>query len=177
MLAALAGACLRVSAAQDKNSLKKLKGEIGLLESVLNQDIAQTFSAPFGFLDRARGAYLPGYGVVFDFELNLTPSARRGPFSPALTAQQEKAQREEEMRRQKQAKELAESVLADFGHTLSQLPVNESVAIVIHTVAAGDQGFERSVIVVQSSKKALDEYRSSRVDRAGFLQSLRIVEY
>lgn len=177
-LVVLAGSFMQAGSAPQKDELKKLKDEIGLMDSVLNQSIAQTFSTPFGVLDDSRGVYLPGYGVVLDFELNLSPtSASMGPFSPVLTPQQERARQEQEVRRSAQAKELAEKVLADFGHTLSDLPPRESVAIVIHTVAVRERGLERSVIVVQASKEAIDRYRSNAIDRAAFLRQLEIVEY
>jgi hypothetical protein len=178
MLLVLAGSFVQAGSAPQKDELKKLKDEIGLMDSVLNQSISQAFATPFGVLDDARGAYLPGYGVVIDFELNLSPaSASMGPFSSPPTPQQERARLEEETRRGGQAKELAEKVLADFGHTLSDLPPRESVAIVIHTVAVREQGLQRSVIIVQAAKESIDQYRANAIDRAAFLRKLEIVEY
>ncbi|HEV2386574.1 MAG TPA: hypothetical protein VGS20_04890 [Candidatus Acidoferrales bacterium] len=177
LLVALAGSVLQTSATPQKDELKKLKNEIGLLESVLNQSIAQTFSAPFGMLDAARGVYLPGYGAVLDFELNLSSSPPMGSFAPLLTPEKQRAEREQEMKRREQVKELAEKVLADFGQTLSDVPARESVAIVIHTVAVRDQGLERSVMVVQAPKEAIDEYHSNAIDRAAFLRKLSVMEY
>lgn len=157
--------------------LQKIKEEIGLFESVLNQAIAQTFSGPFGLIDRARGAYLPGYGAVLDFELNLSPSSNLGPFASLPTAQELKQRHATELRRRQQALELAERVLAQFGPSITDLGPQESVAIVIHTVALGEHGLEHSVIVVQASKKTMDAYRANAMDRAAFLKQLAVLEY
>ncbi len=157
--------------------LKKIKDEIGLFESVLNQAIAQTFSGPFGVMDRARGAYLPGYGVVLDFELNLSQTTTLGPFATLPTPQQLKQQRATQLRRRQQALDLAERVLAQFGPAMSNLAPKDSVAIVIHTVALGDRGLQHSVIVVQASKMTIDAYRANAMGRAAFRKQLAILEY
>ncbi len=165
------------AAQEEKSNLKPLKEEIEVLESVLNQSLTQTFPAPFPYLEKARGAYLPGYGVVFTFEVNLTPVLNLGPFNPALTPERDRAQRQEENRRREQAKAVAERVLADFGHTLTELAPNESVAVIIYTVAAHETGIEKSTIVVNAGKQLISEYRSNAIDRAAFLRRLTKIEY
>jgi hypothetical protein len=165
------------SAQRVKTDLKKMKDEIGILESVLNEGLDQNFGGTFGYLDKARGAYLPGFGVAFSFEVNLAPSSTGGPFGPPPTAETVKAQRETAARRKEDAKILAEKTLADFGHSLSMLDAKESVAIVIHTVGVQVQGVEKNTIVVQCDRQLIDSYRSNSIDRATFLRRLTVVEY
>lgn len=165
------------AATPQKDELKKLVDQIGVLESVLNRSIAQTFAGPFGILDKARGAYLPGYGVVLDFELNLSPNPPLGSFASLPTPKEIQQRHVLEVKRRQQALELARNVISDYGHTLTALAPNESVAIVIHTVSMGEQGLDHSVIVVQATKKAIDEYHANAIDRSAFLRKLDTTEY
>ena len=178
----LAGALLCSSAwaansGQDKTNLPELKKSIELFESVLNQRLAQEFGGPFETLERARGAYLPGYGVVFVFEVNLTPLQKLGPFTPAATPKDEKAEREREIRRREKAEVVAKEILGNFGQTLSPLTAEESVSIVIHTVAAHPAEIVRSTIVVSAGKKLIDERANHSIDQTQFVRRLSITEY
>lgn len=164
--------------AQDKaGNLKKLKEEIGLLGAVIDQSLTQSFGSPFGVLDKARGAYLPGYGAVFSFEVNLTPKDFATPFAPQLSAERERKRNQEEARQREAARGVAERALADFGHSLSHLAPQESVAIVIHTVSVRPQGIERGTIVITGPKQLLDDFRANRIDRDAFLRRLAVTEY
>jgi hypothetical protein len=60
---------------------------------------------------------------------------------------------------------------------LEQLAPDESVTIVIHTVAAHPNKIERSTIVLSAGKKLLDARLSHSVDQAHFVQKLSTTEY
>jgi hypothetical protein len=175
--AALGFSSWAANSPQDKANLPELKKGIELFESVLNQSLTQTFGDPFETLNRARGAYLPGYGVVFSFEVSLTPLHNLGPFSQAPTAKEEKAQREEEGRRRANAISVAERTLEGYGQSLSMLGPGETVAIVIQTVAAHPRKIERSTIVLSAEKKLLDARLNHSIDQAHFVQKLSKTEY
>ena len=97
--------------------IAQMRDQIRVFESALNQSLAQAFEAPFGYLDRAHGAYLPGYGVVVTFEINLLPNL--GPFAPEKpNPALEKAQRELQKRQREQARAVAQKMIANYGHTL-----------------------------------------------------------
>jgi hypothetical protein len=164
-------------AQKGKTDLKKVRQEMELLESVLNQGLTQSFGGPFGYLEKVRGVYLPGFGVVFSFEVNLTPSNIAGPFSGPPSPEALRAQGKEAARRLEDAKAMAEKTLADFGHTLDALGPTESVAIAIHTVAAQPEGVVRETVVVQCEKQLIDSYEAKSIDRATFLRDLVVVEY
>lgn len=173
----LLGSAVRVTPQESKDNLKKLKEEIGLLGSVINESLAQNFGGPFGILDKARGAYLPGYGVVFSFEVTLTPMQFASPFAPPLTPERERALRAEETRRREQARAVADRALVDFGHALSQLAPNESLAIIIHTISVRERGLERATIVVHAGKQLMDDYHAKVIDRTTFVRKLGVTEY
>jgi len=164
-------------AQKGSTDLKKVREEMELLETVLNQSLTQSFGGPFGYLDKVRGVYLPGFGVAFAFEVNLTPSNITGPFSGPPSPEALRAQGKETIRRREQAKTLAQKTIADFGHTLDALAPKESVAIVIHTVAAQPEGVERDTVVIQCEKQLIDSYQANAIDRATFLRELTVVEY
>jgi hypothetical protein len=165
------------NAQPEKPDLGELRKQIELFESVLNQSLKQGFGGPFDTLDRAQGAYLPGYGVVFSFEVNLSQLVNMGPFNPSPTPKREAAQRAEELRRRDKAKALAEEVLAKFGQTLSLLSPNESVAVIIQMAAAHPDKLERSTIVVSVDKKSIDERQANTIDRPQFARKLTTTEY
>jgi len=171
------GAGLASKSPQAKPNLPEVRKGIELFESVLNQSLAQAFGGPFETLDRARGAYLPRYGVVFTFEVSLTPLQNLGPFSSPPTAKSEQAQRDDEIRRREKAKTIAEDVLGNYSHALADLPPDESVAIVIHTVAAHPGKVDRSTIVISADKKLLDARLGNSLDQTHFVQKLSITEY
>jgi hypothetical protein len=164
-------------AQKEKTDLKKIREEIGVLESVLNEGLNQSFGGAFGYLDKARGAYLPGFGVAFSFEINLAPSGTGTPFSPRPTPESLRAQRETAARRREDAKALAQKTLADFGHSLTALDPKESVAIVIHTVGVQPDGVEKNTIVIQCDRQLIDSYRANSIDRATFVRKLSVVGY
>lgn len=161
---------------QEKQNLAEMKRGIALFESVLNQSLSQSFEGSFETLDRARGAFLPGYGVVFSFEISLTPLQNLGPFA-APTVKNDKVQREQELRRREKAKNTAEEALGNFGQALGPLTPDETVAIVIHTVAAHTDKLDRTTIVISADKKLLDARLNHAIDQAQFVQKLSLTEY
>ena len=164
------------AADQEKANLSKLRDQIHVLESVINQNLSRNFPAPFAYLDSAHGAYLPGYGVVFTYELNLSRPSM-GPFDPPSTPQGEKAKQDEARRRRDQAKQMSEGVIADFGHSLDQIGANESLAIVIHGSSVGQQGIEQTTTVLRAQKHDIDQFRANSMDRAAFLRKIEVLEY
>ena len=175
LLMASAGSALATTV--DKQDLNKLRDQIGVMESVINQDLSQTFPGPFGYLDRARGAYLPGYGLVFTFEVNLNPlPPSTGPFGPDPKPQPA-AERLSAIKKHRQsALDMSERVLADFSHTLEISP-DEWVAIIVHGSAVGPQGIEKSTLVVRAQKRDIDQFRANAIDRAAFMNRIAVVEY
>jgi hypothetical protein len=128
-------------------------------------------------LEKVRGVYLPGFGVVFSFEVNLTPSSIAGPFSSRPSPEDLIAQGKEATRRIEVAKTMAERTLADSGHRLDVLAPMDSVAIANHTVAVQQEGVVRDTVVIQCTKQLIDSYETKAIDRAAFLRELTIVEY
>src|ERR1051325_6836052 len=176
LLLLTASACSAIAADVEKPNLPKLREQIGVMESVLNQNLSQAFPGPFGYLDKARGAYLPGYGLVFTFEVNLNPRpASLGPFG--VDPVQSGKERMAAIRKNRQvALDLSQRVLADFGHTL-EVTSDEWVTIVVQGAAVGPQGMEKSTLVVRAQKRDIEQFRSNAIDRTAFLNRIAVVEY
>lgn len=176
LLLLVAGACSALATDVPKQELGKYRAQIGVLESVLNQGLSQAFPGPFGYLDKARGAYLPGYGMVFTFEVNLNPQpASMGPFGGPPP--QTEAQRLAAIKKNRQAAlDLTQRVLTDFGHTLD-VGGNESVAIIVQGSAAGPQGIDKSTLVVRAQKRDIEQLRANAINRAEFMNRIAVVEY
>ncbi len=160
-----------------KPDLEELKKQIELFETVLNQSLTQGFGGPYDTLGRGQGAYLPGYGVVFTFEVSLSPWQNMGPFSASPTPKSEELQREQENRRREKAKQVAQQVLTNFGQILRQLSPGESVAVIIQTVAAHPGKVERSTIVISADKSLIDQRQNNSIDQAEFVRKLTTTEY
>lgn len=173
----LCGGSLASGARQVKTNLAEVKKGIELFQSVLNQSLAQAFGGPFETLDHASGAYLPGYGIVFSFEVNLTPLNNAGLFAPPQTPKNEQAQHEAELRRRDKAKQVAFDVLGNYGQAFAELSPDEFVTIVIHTVAAHPSKIDRSTMVLSADKRLLDLRISRSIDQAHFVQKVTITEY
>jgi hypothetical protein len=118
-----------------------------------------TSRAPFALLGQTRGAYLPGYGVVFSLEVNLVPVAGVSPFRPAYSRPEI-----QNLNQQKRAK-LAElrtqlrQVLVDQGAALTRIPPTEKVAIVVtlFNFTWEDTNGLPSQIVLQATRQSLAE--------------------
>lgn len=169
--------CAAVRAQKTKTDLEEVKKQIELFETVLNQSLTQAFGGPYDTLDKGRGAYLPGYGAVFTFEVNLSPWQKMGPFSPPPTPKSEQLQLEQENRRREKAKEVADQVLTDFGHILRELAPGESVAVIIHTAAVHPNKVERSTIVISVEKSLIDQRQNNTIAQAEFVRKLTTTEY
>src|SRR5437868_5699135 len=90
---------------QDRQALARVRAQIGVFESVLNTSLNQNFPGPFAYLDRARGAYLPGYGVIFTCEINLTRPV--APFDTPVKAA-ERNRPDDQAQRRAAAKTMSE---------------------------------------------------------------------
>jgi hypothetical protein len=163
-----------LGADQEKPSLAQVRQQIGVFESLLNEHLNQSFPGPFAYLDRARGAYLPGYGVVFTCEISLTRVV--APFG-ALPSAAERAKGDDAPQRRALARTMSEKVLAEFGHTFDTLAAGESVAIVVQTTSATPQGLSKGTMLVRAQKRDIDQFRANTIARDEFTRRLEVLEY
>jgi hypothetical protein len=154
-----------------------VRRELGDFETAIDDVIRDTFSNPFGLVNKPKGVYLPGYGQVFTFLVNIQRAVIKTPFGEYRTGQTvtpgEKRQRIEDF------KDRLVRVLVDNGSKLNQLRPADSIAIValFEDRNFPDEGNQNRTVVLSVSKNDLDEW-SAKPDRwKEFKQRVKIIEY
>jgi len=167
-----------VQAQSPTPNLNALKGEMKVYEAVIDGTMAQTFSPPFGLLEKTQGTYLPGFGLAFTLEVNLYPLRTPYPFNvaPLTKAEIEKAQK---VKRERIAtvKESIPRLLADHAICLRDLNSDESVAVVVHLfeVEPGDTGLPDQ-LVIETRKADLNQYWERKIPYQELVAKIKILE-
>ena len=182
VLAALAGLLLPmrpVSAQSPPSNLSALKAEMKVFETVTDGTMAQTFAPPFGLLERTKGTYLPGFGLVFSLEVNLYPLRAPNPFNmtPLSKAELDKAQKTK-LERMAAIKESVPRLLADHAISLRDLGSDDSVAVVVHLfeMQPGEIKFPDQLII-ETRKSDLDRFWDKKVSYQELTAKMRILEF
>jgi hypothetical protein len=128
-------------------------------------------------VNKAKGAYLQGYGVSFTFLINIHRAVSRTPFGQVRT--KTAVTSDEKMRRIEELKEKLILFLQDSGNSFQQLRKDERVTIVAFVEDRNfpDEPSANKTIIMSTMKKDLDEL-GHKSDRAReFKQRMKIVEY
>ena len=164
--------------AQSPSNLGALKGEMKVFEAVIDGTMGQTFVAPFGLLEKTQGTYLPGFGLVFNLEVNLYPLRSPNPFNmtPLSKAELEKAAK---VKRERIAtvKESVPRLLADHAMSLRNLDADDSVAVVVHLfeVQPGDTKLPDQ-LVIETRKSDLDRYWDKKISYQELVAMVKVLE-
>lgn len=155
-----------------------LKGEMKVLEAVIDETLRQTFTGPFGLLEKTKGTYLPGFGPVFSVEVNLYPVRVPNPFDarPLTREEVEKAQRIKRERIEV-VKSAVTRLLADHAGSLRRVGPEETVAVVVHLFHFQAEGESLPTQLVLQMKKAdLDAYQGKKLAFDALLARVRVLE-
>jgi hypothetical protein len=164
--------------ADSRQDYVSARQDILQFEGIINDVINSSFStSPFAVVQKAKGAYLQGYGLSFAFLVNIHRAVKRTPFGtigPKNTMTLElKKQRIEEL------KEKLIRALQDNGENFRILRKEDYVTIIAYVEDRNlpDEPNSNKTIVLSALKKDLDEYgkRSDRLRE--FKQRMKIVEY
>ncbi len=159
-----------------KVDLPSARREIQSFEAVINNVINAAFTSPFALNQKAKGAYLPGYGVSFNFLVNIHRALINTPFGQVkgteITPEQKK-QRIEDLKKR------LIRVLFENGEGLRQLRKDDAVTIVAFLEDRNfpDEPNENKTIVLTVYKKDLDELARKEDRSREFEQKVKIVEY
>lgn len=151
--------------------------EIARFEMVVNGAVSALFSSsPFAVVQKAKGAYLPDYGVSVSFLVNIHRAVINSPFGQIRS----KSGVNPDMKRQRieELKEKLIRVLQDSGGTLHELRGKERVTIVVYVEDRNfpDEPRGNRTILLSVLKKDLDELgRKGRLNE--LKQRVKIVEY
>jgi hypothetical protein len=152
--------------------------DITRFEEVLNTVINNTFSSsPFAVVQKAKGAYLPGYGISLTFIINIHRAIINTPFgqvsrSPMVTPEIKRKRIEE-------LKEKLISAMYENGDNFRQLSGNSLITIVAFFEDRNfpDEPSGNKTIVLSTFKKDLDELGGKIGRLKEFRQRIKIVEY
>jgi hypothetical protein len=164
--------------AQEGMDYAALQQDILKFETVVNGVINSAFSSsPFAVVQKAKGAYLQGYGISLAFLINIHRAVVHTPFGDTRTGidmtPELKKQRIEEL------KERLIQMLQESSDSFHALRKEDYVTIVafIEDRNFPDEPSGNKTIVLSALKKDLDELgrRSERLKE--FKQRMKIVEY
>jgi hypothetical protein len=179
MVCATLGTGLSSRGQSDAPGYSKIKGEMKVLSAVIDESMAQTFLPPFGVLEKTKGTYLPGFGVVFALEVNLYPMRAISMFNPRPLTKEE-IQKGQKVKRERIGiiKQAVPRLLANHAHELDTLASEESVAVIVHLFQVQEEGEKLpSQIVMEVKKDELEQCWDKKVTYEQFLKQVRIVEY
>lgn len=176
--AAILGVAGALRAQSSPARYASLKGEMKVLDAVIDQTMAQTFAPPFGLLEKTQGTYLPDFGLVFSLEVNLYPMRMPNPFdSRPVTKQEIETARKAKVERIEKIKESVPRLLADHAGGLRDLNPDESVAVVTHLfeLQTEEQNLPAQ-LVVEVKKSDLDDYQDKKISFEGLLAKMKRIE-
>ena len=152
--------------------------EIQDFEALMNGVINTMFSAsPFALVQKPKGVYLQGYGVAFNFLINIHRAVFDTPFGQLRRGNE--ITPDVKKRRIEELKEKMIHLLIDNGDGLKQLRKEEAVTIVAFLEDRNfpDEPNENKTIVMTAFKKDLDELAHKDDRLKEFKQRMKIVEY
>jgi hypothetical protein len=159
-------------------NLSTLKGQMKVFGAVLDETMAQTFTPPYGLLEKTKGTYLPGFGLVFSLEVNLYPLSVPTPFNmgPLIKADAGKAQKVK-LERMATIKESVPRLLADHAISLRDLGSDASVAVVVYLfeMEPGDTKLPEQ-LVIEARKSDLAQFWDKKISYQALVAKMKILE-
>jgi len=159
--------------------LTALKGQMKVFDAVVDQTVSQTFTAPFGLLEKTQGAYLPDFGLVFSLEVNLSPMRLPNPFDPRpLTPAEIDRAQQAERDRIALLKQTIPRLLADHATGLHELDSAAYVAVVVHLfqVETAAEIELPGQLVVQAKKSDLDQFWDKKISYPQLVARIKILQ-
>ena len=152
--------------------------EIHMFEAAIHGAIGSTFTGPFGLVQKPKGVYLPGYGAMFDFLVNIHRAILSTPFGEFRDEKREITP-EQKRKRVEELKEKLVRVLLERGEALRQLRRDDSVTIVafFEDKSFPDEPNQNKTIVLRAYKRDLDELVRKENGSKELVRRMEIVEY
>ncbi len=152
--------------------------EIQAFETVLNNMIAAAFSSsPFALVQKTKGVYLQGYGTSFNFLINIHRAMVSTPFGEIRRF--ENTSPEQKRKRIEDLTDKLVRTLLEYGSYLTQLPKDESVAIVAFYEDRNfpDEANQNRTVVISATKRDLEDFGGNQNRLKEFRQRVKIIEY
>lgn len=163
----------------DRPDARQLKRDIRIFSSVMDTMMHEAVVEPFGLLEKTKGAYLPGFGLVFSLEINLVQLRMRSPFDlrPVSREELEQAAKQKQQKVGPLRDQLARA-LADYGSNI-ELPPTDHLAVIVHlfNYPEEDQEALPSGIAAQVSRRDLIAYKSGKLSYTDFVKRVEFVNF
>ena len=139
---------------------------------------AMTGSKPMLLRGVTRGGYLRGFGAVFTLQVSLVPMANLGPFR-RLTEEDKTRLNLSKRQRVEDLVIRARTVLVEEGAGLTQVPVNEQVALIISLLHYSweDVTGLPSQLVMQARRQVLIDRQAGRIDLPTLKSNLEVTYF
>ena len=160
--------------------LRALKVQLTAFERIVNRDMTQAFASPFALLQDVKGAYLPGFGVVFHLEMNLHPLRMISVFDLRPYSGEELRQaREAKLERVRELKTRLSALLLEHGTALTEMPADENVAVVVHlfNMPSEKDGGLPAQLVMETSRRSLLDAQAQKMSAAEFEKRQTFLEF
>lgn len=168
----------QTTGAEGRVNYPATRKEISEFEAATNQLLGAAFGAStFAVVQRAKGAYLPGYGVTFSFLVNIHRAVLTTPFGTMVRRDADTP--EQKKRRIEDFKNKLVALLQEGASLFTQLRKDESIAIVafFEDENIPDEENQNKTIVLSILKKDADEVAGHEDRTREFRQRMRILEY
>ena len=151
--------------------------EIQDFEQIINGVLSESFTNPFGLVQEPKGAYLPGYGHMFSFLVNIHRAVINTPFGKYT--RKKPISSEEKKKRIEDIKDKLIRLMLDRGVGFRQVKTDESVTIVAFFEDRNfpEEASQNRTIVLSATKKDLDAYANKQDQWQQFKERMTIVEY
>ena len=110
----------------------KLRDQIAAAEQVVEQRFQSVGdNAPMAVLGTPRGAYIEGYGVVFNVQVNIAPVGAISPFRRSYSDEEIRQINVRKRQRIETLEQRTRELLVELSGLIPGLPANEKLAIAV----------------------------------------------
>ena len=160
-------------------NLTALKGQMKVFDAVVDQTMSQTFTAPFGLLEKTQGAYLPNFGVIFSLEVNLSATRLPSLFDPRPLTQAE-IDRAQHVDRERITllRQTIPRLLADHATGLHDLDATAYLAVVVHLfqIETAAELTVPSQLVIEARKSDLAQFWDKKISYQQLVARIKILQ-
>lgn len=180
MIRALLLACVvvtSVAAVEVDASSNALRAQIMSAERVVDQRFQSVGdSVPMAVVGASRGAYIEGYGVVFNVQVNLAPVGNISPFRRSYSDEEIRQINIRKRQRIETLEQRAREILVEISAMIEGLPANEKIAVAVSLFHFAWEDLTQlpRQMVMSAVKSVLSEAKSGTLAVADFRRSLRI---
>jgi hypothetical protein len=113
-------------------SAGKLRAQIVAAERIVDQRFQSVGdNAPMAVVGNSRGAYIEGYGVVFNVQVNIAPVGNISPFRRSYSDEEIRQINIRKRQRIETLEQRTRELLVELSGSIPGLPANEKIAIAV----------------------------------------------